>query len=155
MPPRHPEFWSGGGGLYSTGPDYLNFLSMLLAEGRFAGSELLRPQTVREMARNQVGDLVAGIMRTAMPERTNDFVLFLERSSRWGLANMINTEPGPNGRGAGSLNWGGIFNTYYWLDPAKRVAAVILTQILPFADARALALYGTFERAVYAALEAD
>jgi methyl acetate hydrolase len=155
MPPRHPEFWSGGGGLYSTGPDYLNFLSMLLAEGRFAGSEVLRPHTVQEMARNQVGDLVAGIMRTVMPERTNDFVLFLERSSRWGLANMINTEPGPNGRSAGSLSWGGIFNTYYWIDPARRVAAVILTQILPFADARALALYGAYERAVYAALGAD
>ena len=155
MPPRHPEFWSGGGGLYSTGPDYLNFLRMLLAEGRFAGSELLQPHTVQEMARNQVGDLVAGIMRTAMPERTNDFLLFLERSSRWGLANMINTEPGPNGRSAGSLSWGGIFNTYYWIDPAKRVAAVILTQILPFADARALALYGAYERAVYAALGAD
>jgi CubicO group peptidase (beta-lactamase class C family) len=91
-------------------------------------------------------------MRTVMPERTNDFVLFPEGSCRWGLAYMINTEPGPNGRSAGSLSWGGIFNSYYWIDPQRRVAAVILTQILPFADPRVLALYGAFERAVYGAL---
>jgi methyl acetate hydrolase len=152
MPPRNPEFWAGGGALYSTGPDYLNFLRMLLGEGRFGSARLLRPETVAEMGRNQVGDLAAGVMRTVMPERSNDFVLFPDGSCRWGLAYMINTEPGPNGRSAGSLSWGGIFNSYYWIDPAKRVAAVILAQILPFADPRALDLYGAFERGVYAAL---
>jgi CubicO group peptidase (beta-lactamase class C family) len=151
-PPHKPEFWAGGGGLYSTGPDYLNFLRMLLGDGRFDGARLLRPETVREMGRNQVGNLAAGVMRTVMPERSNDFVLFPDGSCRWGLAYMINTEPGPDGRSAGSLSWGGIFNSYYWIDPTRHVAAVILTQILPFADPRALALLGAFERAVYAAL---
>ena len=33
---------------------------------------------------------------------------------------MINMEPGPNGRGAGSLTWAGLLNTYYWIDPTKR-----------------------------------
>ena len=47
---------------------------------------------------------------------------------------MINTLPGPNGRSAGSVTWGGIFNTYYWLDPHKRIAGVFLSQLLPFAD---------------------
>ena len=45
-----------------------------------------------------------------------------------------------------------LFNTYYWIDPSKRVTGVILTQILPFADPRALQLYGQFERGVYDAL---
>src|SRR5262250_1397619 len=62
---------------------------------------------------------------------------------------MINTQPGPNGRSAGSLTWAGIYNTYYWLDPQKRVAGVFLTQILPFADDKAVALYGEFEHGVY------
>jgi CubicO group peptidase (beta-lactamase class C family) len=150
VPPRNPEFWGGGGALYSTGPDYLLFLRMLLGGGELDGVRLLRPETVAEMGRNQVGDLAAGIMRTAMPERTNDFVLFPEGTARWGLAYMINTEPGPNGRSAGSLSWGGIFNSYYWIDPAKRIAGVILAQLLPFADPRALEVYGAFERAVYA-----
>jgi methyl acetate hydrolase len=34
---------------------------------------------------------------------------------------MINTQSGPNGRSAGSLTWTGIYNTYYWLDPQKRL----------------------------------
>lgn len=155
MPPSRPEFWSGGGALYSTGPDYLAFLRMLLGGGRIGSAQLLRPDTVAQMGQNQVGDLAAGAMRTVMPERTNDFVLFPESECRWGLAYMINTLPGPNGRAAGSLSWGGIFNSYYWIDPEKRVAAVILTQLLPFADPSALALYGAFERGVYLALEAN
>jgi methyl acetate hydrolase len=150
IPPRSPEFWSGGGALYSTGPDYLKFLSMLLGGGNLDGTRLLWLETVAEMGRNQVGELTAGEMRTVMPDRTNDFVLFPGGSARWGLAYMINTEPGPNGRSAGSLSWGGIFNSYYWLDPKKRVTAVILAQFLPFADRAALTLYGAFERAIYA-----
>jgi len=46
------------------------------------------------------------------------------------------------------------FNTYYWLDPSKRVAGLIMTQILPFADPRALKVYGQFESRVYDALKA-
>ncbi len=153
IPPANPEFMAGGGGLYSSGRDYLSFLRMLLGEGKLGGAVLLQPQTTRELARNQVGDLPAGIMRSVMPERTNDFALFDEDTCRWGLAAMINTLPGPDGRSAGSLSWGGIFNTYYWIDPHKRLVAVILTQILPFADARVLALYRAFERALYASLD--
>jgi hypothetical protein len=55
----------------------------------------------------------------------------------------------PGKRSAGSLSWGGINNTYYWLDPTRGVTGVILMQFLPFADRKALALYDTFERGVY------
>ena len=55
-----------------------------------------------------------------------------------------------HGRSARSLTWGGLFNTYYWIDPGKRVAAVFMTQVLPFADNRALRLYRQFEREIYA-----
>jgi CubicO group peptidase (beta-lactamase class C family) len=71
-----------------------------------------------------------------------------------GLGYMLNMQPGPNGRSAGTVSWGGIFNTYYWIDPSKRVTGLIMTQILPFADPRALKLYGQFERAVYETLKA-
>ncbi len=46
--------------------------------------------------------------------------------------------------------WAGLGNTYYWIDPARDRAGVIVTQILPFADPKVLALLGAFERAVYA-----
>ncbi len=148
------EFSSGGGGLYSTGRDYLVFLQMLLHQGRFNGAQLLRPETVALMAQNQIGDINAGIMKTAMPELSNDVDFFPGIPCKWGLGYMINTQPGPAGRSAGSLTWAGIYNSYYWIDPQKRVAGVILTQILPFADHRAVRLYGEFERGVYDALKA-
>ena len=143
------EFWSGGGGLYSTGRDYLTFLQMLLHQGSFNGARLLRPQTVALMGQNQIGDIDAGILKTAMPQRSNDVDFFPGIPCKWGLGYMINTRPGPNGRSTGSMTWAGIFNTYYWVDPRKRVAGVFLTQILPFADDKAVALYGAFERGVY------
>jgi CubicO group peptidase (beta-lactamase class C family) len=152
--PPWREFWSGGGGLYSTGRDYLVFLQMLLNQGRFNGAQLLRPETVALMGRNQIGDINAGILKTAMPQRSNDVDFFPGIPCKWGLGYMINTEPGPNGRSAGSLTWAGLYNTYYWIDPQKRVAGVILTQILPFADHKAVRLYGEFESAVYDALKA-
>jgi len=152
--PPWREFWSGGGGLYSTGRDYLVFLQMLLNQGRFNGAQLLRPETVALMGRNQIGDINAGILKTAMPQRSNDVDFFPGVPCKWGLGYMINTEPGPNGRSAVSLTWAGIYNTYYWVDPQKRVAGVILTQILPFADHKAVRLYGEFESAVYDALKA-
>jgi CubicO group peptidase (beta-lactamase class C family) len=154
--PKDPpwrEFWSGGGGLYSTGRNYLVFLQMLMHQGRFNGAQLLRPQTVALMGQNQIGDIRAGILKTANPERSNDIDFFPGMACKWGLGYMITPQPGPNGRSAGSVTWAGIFNTYYWLDPQKRIAGVFLTQILPFADHDAVRLYGEFERGVYNALK--
>jgi methyl acetate hydrolase len=151
--PPWREFWSGGGGLNSSARDYLTFLQMLLHQGQLNGVRLLRPETVALMGQNQIGDINAGIMKTANPQRSNDVDFFPGIPCKWGLGYMINTRPGPNGRSAGSVTWAGIYNTYYWLDPRKRVAGVFLTQILPFADDKAVALYGEFERGVYDALK--
>ena len=152
--PFTPEFWSAGGPLYSTGRDYLTFLRMLLNEGSFNGVRLLRPETVAQMGRNHTGSIPAGVLKTEVPARSNDVDFFPGAEVRWGLGYMLNMQPGPNGRSAGTVSWGGIFNTYYWLDPAKRVTGLIMTQILPFADPRALKLYGRFESGVYEALKA-
>ena len=67
------------------------------------------------------------------------------------MGHMLNLQPGPDGRSAGTVSWGGLFNTYYWIDPSKRVTGV-MTQILPFADPRALQPYGQFDSGVYDAL---
>jgi len=149
-----PEFWSGGGPLYSTGRDYLTFLQALLHGGSHNGVRILKPETVALMNQNHTGNIPAGIMKTTNPARSNDVDLFPGAPIRWGLGYMLNMEPGPNGRSAGTVSWGGIFNTYYWLDPAKRVTGLIMTQILPFADTKTLKLYGQYERSVYEALKA-
>jgi CubicO group peptidase (beta-lactamase class C family) len=152
--PSTPEFWSGGGPLYSTAPDYLTFLQMLLHSGSFNGAQLLRPETVTRMGQNHIGNIPAGIMKTENPARSNDVDFFPGAEIRWGLGYMLNMQPGPNGRSASTVSWGGIFNTYYWLDPVQRVTGLIMTQILPFADQRVLQLYGQFESGAYNALKA-
>ena len=147
---EEPEFFAGGGGLYSTGPDYLRFLRMLLGNGQLDGAKILAAETVAEMGKNQIGDLLVGVLKSVIPGSSNDAEFFPGMAKKWGLACMINAEDTAVGRAAGSLAWAGLANTYYWIDPTRRVAGVILTQILPFADQRVLALFEQFERAIYA-----
>jgi hypothetical protein len=67
---------------------------------------------------------------------------------------MINTAMTPEGRSAGSLAWAGLANTYFWIDPDRDVAGVILMQLLPFADSHCLEAFAGFERGIYAGLDA-
>jgi CubicO group peptidase (beta-lactamase class C family) len=100
------------------------------------------------MSENQIGDLEAGILKTTNPALSNDVDFFPHIRLRWGLGHMINIDPVPGGRKAGSLTWAGLFNTYYWIDPAAGIAGVIMMQILPFADRPALKTYRQFERGI-------
>ena len=127
---------------------------MLLHGGSFNGARVLRPETVTLMHQNHTGNIPAGVLKAEMRNLSNDVDFFPGADLRWGLGYMLNPQAGPNGRSAGTVSWGGIFNTYYWLDPAKRVTGLIMTQILPFADARVVKLYGQLERGVYDALTA-
>ncbi len=148
-----PKVFSGGGGIYSTAPDYLTLLQALLNGGSLAGKSILRSETVAMMSANQIGNIEAGIMKTTNPALSNDVDFFPGVRLRWGLGHMINLDPVREGRKAGSLTWAGLYNTYYWIDPASDVAGVIMMQVLPFADTRALNVYRQFERAIYRALE--
>lgn len=148
--PQEPEFHMGGGGLYSTVGDYLTFARMIMHGGTLNGVQVLRPETVAEMSRNAMGDLVCNPMKTAAPAFTND-VDFLA-GMKWGLSFLINPEPLPTGRSAGSLAWAGLANSYFWIDPKKQVAGVYATQVLPFFDPKAVEGFAGFETAVYAAV---
>ncbi len=143
------EFLSGGGGMIGTAGDYLRFVRMLLNGGSLDGVTILAAETVAEMGRNQIGALRAGVMETTMPALSARVEWFPEMRAGWGLGFLINPEPGPDGRAANSLAWAGICNTYYWIDPASDIAAVLLMQFLPFADPGALAALSAFERDVY------
>ncbi len=146
--------FSGGGGIYSTAPDYSTLIRMLLRGGSLDGVRILRPETVALMGRNQIGDIEAGVLKTTAPTVSNDVDFFPGSSLKWGFGHMINMQPVADGRTAGSLTWGGLFNTYYWIDPGRRIAAVFMTQVLPFADHRSLRIYRQFERGIYAAVKA-
>jgi hypothetical protein len=62
---------------------------------------------------------------------------------------MINNAEAPTGRSTGSLAWAGLADTYFWIDREKSVGGVFATQILPFADKKALPPYYDFEKTVY------
>ena len=150
--PQEPQFQMGGGGLYSTAPDYLCFTQMLLHRGTFNGNQVLQPETVHTMAQNHIGDLHCVELQTAMPELTHSANFFPGMPQKWGLGFLINTAQTPQGRSPGSLAWAGLANTFFWIDPTKRVTGVFLTQMLPFFDPRAIALFRAYEAAVYQAL---
>ncbi len=149
QPPPQLEFCPGGGGLSSSGPDYLAFLRMLLHGGTLNGARVLKPETVAVMQQNHIGDLNVQNLKTVMPDLSNDVMLFPDMGQKWGLTWLINTDDKPGRRSAGSVAWAGVFNTYYWLDPKRQVTGVIMTQILPFADPIVLQLLTDFETAVY------
>jgi methyl acetate hydrolase len=117
--------------------------------GELDGARILRPETVAQMGQNHMGALEVQPMPSQMPHMSNDVELFPGMAKKWGLSFLINTGPGPAGRSAGSLAWAGLNNTYYWLDPTRKVAGVLMTQVLPFADAAVLQALDAFEEAVY------
>lgn len=150
--PQEPEFEMGGGGLYSTATDYLAFVRMILNTGAGNGNRVLNTETVEQMSRNQMGELRVAPLRTVNALRSNDAEFFPGVPKSWGLGFMINHDEAPTGRRAGGLAWAGLSNCYFWIDPAAGIGGVYVTQILPFADVKALPLFLDFETAVYRSL---
>lgn len=149
--PRMPaEAYTGGGGMFSTARDYARFLRMILNRGALDGARLLRPETVDLMASNSIGDVEVTGLPTQMPNLTWAFDFYPGQAKRWGLSFMINMTDVPGARRAGTLSWGGLRNSYFWIDPASGVGGAIFAQMLPFADPKVLAAYDAFERAIYA-----
>lgn len=138
----------GGGGLYSTANDYLALIRMLLNRGVHDGKRILSAESVERMTSNQIGELFAAPPMTALPQRSNDFI-FMDGTQKFGYGVTIETRDQPTGRHTGSYGWGGILNTYFWVDPSADVAAVIMMQVKPFADPICVDLYRRFERSVY------
>ncbi|MFL6825141.1 MAG: serine hydrolase domain-containing protein [Bradyrhizobium sp.] len=151
---QDPEFHMGGGGLYGTAGDYIKFTQMILNKGRANGTEVLKPETVAMMGQNHIGQLNMTRMTSAVAGATNDVDLYPDMDKKWGLSFLINTARTPEGRSPGSLAWAGLANTYFWIDPSRDVAGVILMQVLPFIDRKCVEAFAGFESGVYAGLDA-
>jgi CubicO group peptidase (beta-lactamase class C family) len=149
---QHGHPVRGGGGLYSTAADYSRLLRCLLRGGELDGARILSESSVSAIASNQIGELKALMQRTALANRSNDFI-FMDGSQKFGFGVMIETEDCREGRSAGSYSWAGIFNTYFWVDPARDLAAVLMLQLVPFASRVCVELYREFETAVYEDLQ--
>ena len=150
--PQDAEFLMGGGGLYSTAADYLAFCRMLLAGGTLDGRQVLKPETVKLMGENHIGALDVPKLRSDNPQLALEVEFFPGIVKKWGLSFLINMGDVPGGRAAGSLAWAGVHNTFFWIDPASRLTAVLMMQLLPANDPAVLETLLGFEAAVYGAI---
>jgi CubicO group peptidase (beta-lactamase class C family) len=123
-----PIFYSGGGGLVSTGADYLKFCEMLIGGGAVGGTRLLSRKTIALMTANHLpgGKDLTELSRSLFSEATNAGIGF-------GLGFAVNLDPArvllPGS--VGEFYWGGAASTAFWVDPAEDLIVVFLTQLIP------------------------
>ena len=120
--------YGGGAGLLSTAEDYARFLLMLQSGGEWGGVHILSPKSIELMTADHVGDLYG--------------------SQGFGLGFWVTKELGKNGEpgSVGAFGWGGAYHTTYWVDPAEKLVAVFMTQLLPATGSDA---QGKFKALVY------
>ena len=114
---------SGGGGLVSTAADYLRFCQMLLNGGELDGTRILTAKTVQEMTTNSLPPDIQFASDVVGPKA----------GSSWGLGFAIRTDPTSSHipGSVGSYTWGGVWGTYFWIDPAEKLIALQMIQVAP------------------------
>jgi methyl acetate hydrolase len=140
---------AGDGGLNSTTADYIKFLQMFLNEGKTKGATLLRKDSIEAMTRNEIGDVIVQTQETTNPALSQSFPIGAGRD-KFGFGFQITTsnKENPNLRAPGSYTWAGIYNTHFWVDPKRQIAAVIMMQVLPFYDEGCMKIYQDVEAAI-------
>ena len=107
----------GGNGLFSTASDYLKFCRLFLENGKATnGTQLLSPKTIELMGQNHVSDLY----------QSPGYGFGL------GFAVITNLADTKALGSVGRLSWSGAFQTFFFIDPAENLAAVLMTQIEPY-----------------------
>ena len=128
-PARPAKWFSGGGGLLSTAPDYARFCQMLLNAGELEGVRLLSRKSVQLMVHNHLPPVLNYGPRTAdlgiaapLPALGQGYGLGLGVRQAAGLSAV----PGS----VGDYFWGGALGPYFWVDPAEKLLAVFMLQEL-------------------------
>ncbi len=148
-----PDFFSGGSGLHATAGDYLRFMRAVLRDGELDGQRILAPETVELAFSDQLdGAPLPTIMHSQMPLLSNDVPALPQRQA-WGLGFHLLLEDIPGMRHAGTGDWAGLFNSFFWIDRASGLAGALFTQVLPFFDLQVIQTLLGFESAVYAAVD--
>lgn len=128
----------GGAGIVSTADDYMRFARMLLNGGGLDGARILKPSTVKLMATDQLD-----------PRVTERSWLTSKGNGGFGINFFVRTgQPKDAGENRGALGeyfWDGRASTLFWVDPANKLVAVFLVQVVPFDGT----LHHDFRRAVY------
>ncbi len=151
--PQNPEVHMGGQGLYGTVTDYMRFIRMILNDGQGENGRVLKAETVAQMAQNGLGPLKIKALKGVIPAAVTEVEYFPGITKSWAYTFMVNDEKAPTGRPAGALGWGGMSNTFYWIDRQNGIGGFWATQILPLPDATSFSAYMDFETAVYRNME--
>jgi CubicO group peptidase (beta-lactamase class C family) len=126
---RECTFFSGGGGLVSTAPDYLRFCAMLRNRGELDGVRLLGRKTVELMTTNHLpgGQELTQLAQAGMFTETAyagvGFGLGFSVMQSPVRAHILGT--------AGEFAWGGAASTAFWIDPAEDLIVIFMTQLMP------------------------
>jgi CubicO group peptidase (beta-lactamase class C family) len=107
-------YFSGGGGLFTTAEDYLQFGLMLMNNGQLNGARLLSPRLVELMA--------SPFISAETPGRA--------AGEAFGLSVRVVTDPTARNTflSKGSFGWSGAFGTHFWVDQKEQLVAVLMTQ---------------------------
>jgi CubicO group peptidase (beta-lactamase class C family) len=121
------------GGLFSTANDLAQLYQMILRGGELDGHRFLRPETLKLMTANQLGE---------MPK-----VSFAE-GMRMGLGfHLVGTPIGvTESLSPGSFGHGGAYGTQAWIDPVRRQAYILLIQRTDLANSDGSAIRREFQK---------
>lgn len=128
----------GGWGLTATIDDYMRFARMLVGGGTFDGATILKPETVKLMATNQLADSVT--QRMWLPSKGQ---------VGFGIDFAVRMRPPVDEKEkagtVGEFFWDGAASTLFWVDPKNELTAVLFVQIFPFSNE----LHKAYRDAIY------
>jgi CubicO group peptidase (beta-lactamase class C family) len=128
----------GGFGLTSTIDDYMRFAQMLVNGGTLDDVVVLKEESVKLMATNQLSDSVKERMWLPSKGQVGFGIDFAVR---------LREPQGPDEKNGavGEFFWDGAASTLFWVDPKNDLTAVLLVQIFPFDNP----VHKEFKDAVY------
>ena len=124
---RQPQtLFNGGHGLVSTATDYMRFCQALLNGGASNGVRILSPKTVYLMTKNH---LPPDLIPYSISEETETYT----QGCGFGLGFRVVMDVAQYGVpvSAGAYSWGGAASTYFWIDPAEELVAILMSQFMP------------------------
>lgn len=161
--PEKPAYKYGGGHfLVSTLNDYSQLLLTLLNDGThpITGTQILRRETVQNYLfkdyipktgapHEHIGIFLPGLNGLNNAGDVVEHLNLTDEYRGWSLGMMLTLKDVPGYRSAGTGNWAGLSNVYYWIDRTKGVVGIVGTQTLPFLDKNMLGVAEQFEKLAY------
>lgn len=151
-PDQYRPIVRGDYGLLSTASDYSRIIQLILGGGERGGTRVVSETSITEMARNQLEAITVVEQPSTIPDKSMAFPLGAGKDG-FGLGFQVSVGQSAGGRPPGTLSWAGIRNTHFWIDPTNGIGVVLLLQLLPFYDEKAIHLMTMFERTLYTRID--